>query len=326
MRIALINMGGTITRAGPTPIDVIEYVDAGSTVEGEVIAADLRRLVPEHEIDAWPGRGAVSSALGPSDWLALLTQLRARVDEYDAFIVLHGTSTIEETAYFVSLTWPHAVPVIFVGAQRPYTTVSSDAQLNLVNAVRYAAAPESRELGVVLVMNDEIHAARDVRKVANRRLNAFESPGFGPLGVVDGDRVNVVRRPMKNAPPRFGLLADPVVWPRVDILYSYAGGDGALVDAAVAAGARGLVCAGFAPGLVSPAQEAALVRARAQGIAVVQASRAVRDRVTHRRIFAELGFVASGDLSPQKARILLLLCLSTGIESVDALTEIFDSQ
>jgi L-asparaginase len=161
------------------------------------------------------------------------------------------------------------------------------------------------------VLNDEIHAARDVVKTSTYRLQTFRSTDFGALGHVDGDGVHFYRAPVRTHMPntRFAAL-DLTVLPRVEIIYSYAGADGALIDAAVAAGARGIISAGFAPGSPTPEQRVAFERAAKSGIVVVQCSRAT-GRVAPRRRLRESGIVAGEDFSAQKARILLMLTLST---------------
>ena len=162
------------------------------------------------------------------------------------------------------------------------------------------------------MLNDEIHAARDVVKTSTYRLQTFRSVDYGALGHADGDGVHFYRAPLRRPHARYAVCArsSSSALPRVDIVYSYAGADGALVEAAVAAGARGLVSAGFAPGSPTPAQRAAFERAAQSGIVVVQCSRAT-GRVAPRRRLRESGIVAGEDFSPQKARILLMLMLST---------------
>jgi L-asparaginase len=178
--------------------------------------------------------------------------------------------------------------------------------------LRVAGSQEARGKGVLAVLNDEIHAARDVVKTSTYRLQTFRSFDYGALGHVDGDGVHFYRSPSrKHMPdtPFAGLPLAPL--PRVDIVYSYAGADGALVDAAVTAGTRGIVSAGFAPGSPTPQQRTAFERAAKSGVVVVQCSRAASGRVAPRRRLRESRIVAGEDLSPQKARILLMLALST---------------
>jgi len=201
---------------------------------------------------------------------------------------------------------------VLVGAQRPASALGSDAGMNLVNALRVAGSPEARGKGVLAVLNDEIHAARDVVKTSTYRLQTFRSLDYAALGHVDGDGAHFFRSPSRKHMPDTPFAAlDLDALPRVDIVYSYAGADGALVEAAVAAGARGIVSAGFAPGSPTPQQRTAFERAVKSGVIIVQCSRAASGRVAPRRRLRESGIVAGEDLSPQKARILLMLMLTT---------------
>jgi L-asparaginase len=183
--------------------------------------------------------------------------------------------------------------------------------MNLVNAIRVAASPDSRGMGVLVVLNDEIHAAREVTKTSTLRLQTFRTPDFGVLGHADGDAVAYYRRPIRrHAPDTEFTVAAMATLPRVDIAYSYAGADGVAVRAFVAAGARGIIAAGFAPGFCPPAEIEALTAAAAQGVAVVQCTRAGSGRTFRGTKLREAGFLIADNLNPQKARILLALALT----------------
>src|SRR5215472_12843911 len=197
--------------------------------------------------------------------------------------------------------------------------------MNLVNALQVAGSPEARGKGVLAVLNGEIHSARDVVKTSTYRLQTFRSLDFGALGHVDGDGVHFYRAAISARMPDTPFAALELgELPRVDIVYSYAGADGALVDAAVAAGARGIVSAGFAPGSPTPQQRTAFERAAKSGVVIVQCSRAARGRVAPRRRLRESGIVAGEDLSSQKARILLMLALTTTTD-IPAIQEMFST-
>jgi L-asparaginase len=261
-----------------------------------------------------------STEIGPADWLelrALIHNIAGDEPATAGFVITHGTATLEETAFFLNLTLGVSQPVVLVGAQRPASALGTDAGMNLVNALRLAGSREAHGKGVLVLLNDEISAARDVVKTSTYRLQTFRSLDFGALGHVDGDGVHFHRAPLGSHMPdgpfaRRELMAP---MPRVDIIYSYAGADGALIDAAVAAGAQGLVSAGFAPGSPTPDQRAAFGRAINDRVIVVQCSRGASGRVAPRRRLREEGIVAGGDLSPQKARILLMLALTTTTET-----------
>ncbi len=204
--------------------------------------------------------------------------------------------------------------MVLVGAQRPASALGTDAGTNLVNALQVAGCTEARGMGVLVVLNNEIHPARDVVKTSTYRVQTFRSIDYGALGHVDGDGPHFYRAPLKaHMPDTPFAAAEIATLPRVDIIYSYAGADGDLVEAAVNAGARGLISAGFAPGTPSPAQQAAfleVLEAAKSGIVVVQCSRAT-GRIAPRRRLRDTGIVAGEDLSPQKSRILLALMLLT---------------
>jgi L-asparaginase len=327
-RIAVIGTGGTISSIGASSLDVLDYPDFGQKLSCEAL---LDRF-PETRLVADPVavtfRQVGSTEIGPREWVELRTLIHriARDDPALAgFVIPHGTATLEETGFFLNLTLATAQPVVLVGAQRPASALGSDAGMNLVNALRVAGSPEARGKGVLAVLNDEIHAARDVVKTSTYRVQTFRSLDFGALGHVDGDGVHFYRAPLRAHMPdtRFAAL-DLTALPRVDIVYSYAGADGALVDAAVAAGARGIVSAGFAPGSPTPEQRVALERAAKSGVVIVQCSRAASGRVAPRRRLRESGIVAGEDLSPQKARILLMLALST-TTAIPAIQEAFSA-
>ena len=183
---------------------------------------------------------------------AVLGSLSRDHPDLAGIVIGHGTATLEETAYFLNLTVKVSVPVVVVGAQRPSSALSSDAGMNLVNAIRVAASPEARGMGVLVVLNDEIHAAREVTKTSTLRLQTFRTPDFGVLGHADGDAVAFYRRPIRrHAPDTEFDIAELEAMPRVDISYSYAGGDGVAVRAFVCGGGprdhRRRVRPGFLP-------------------------------------------------------------------------------
>jgi len=312
-RIAVIGTGGTISSLGASSLDILDYPDFGQKLGCEALLARF----PETRLVADPlpitFRQVGSTEIGPNDWIelrALIHRMAREAPTIAGFVIPHGTATIEETAFFLNLTLATSQPVVVVGAQRPASALGTDAGMNLVNALRVAGSADARGRGVLVVLNDEIHAARDVVKTSTYRLQTFRSVDFGALGHADGDGVHFYRAPTRPHMPDTPFAGlELATLPRVEIIYSYAGADGALVDAAVAAGARGIVSAGFAPGSPTPEQRSAFERAAKSGIVVVQCSRA-SGRVAPRRRLRESGIVAGEDFSPQKARILLMLALS----------------
>jgi L-asparaginase len=313
-RIAVIGTGGTISSLGNGSLDVLDYPDFGQKLTSEALLDKFpeTKLVAEAVPVNYKQVG--STALGPEDWLELrrIIHKMAKDDPGIAgFVIPHGTATLEETGFFLNLTLATKQPVVMVGAQRPASALGTDAGTNLVNALQVAGSPEARGIGVLAVLNNEIHPARDVVKTSTYRVQTFRSLDFGALGHVDGDGVHFYRAPLKTHMPDTEFAAcDFTVLPRVDIVLSYAGADAALVEAAIAAGAKGVVNAGFAPGSPTPVQQDALNAAAKAGVVIVQCSRAASGRVAPRRRLRETGIVAGEDFSPQKARILLMLMLT----------------
>lgn len=313
-RVAVIGTGGTIASVGKGPLDILDY------------GANQTMLHVDEIIDRFPDVHQVAEILPvrfeaiPSpnvffpQWKALVTRIDTLVAETQGLagiVITHGTATLEETAYFLNLTLHIDLPVVIVGSQRPASALSTDAGMNLVNAVRTAASANSRGLGVLVLLNDEIHAAREVTKTSTYRLQTFRSPDFGVLGHADGDAVTYYRQPTRRRAPdtEFHITALNAL-PRVDIVYAYTGSDGTAVRAFVEAGAQGIVSAGFAPGFCGPGDLQALADAVQRGIVVVQSTRAGSGRTFRSTRLTQNGFLIADNLNPQKARLLLSLALT----------------
>ncbi|HUB15600.1 MAG TPA: asparaginase [Acetobacteraceae bacterium] len=320
-RVAFIGTGGTIASLGVGPLDLQNYGAAGNVMHAGAILARWPETALVADVVAVPYRNIPSTGISYADWRALVALCDRLVQEQAdlaGIVIGHGTATLEETAYFLNLTLKVPVPVVLVGSQRPSSALSSDAGLNLVNAIRVAASPEARGMGVLVVLNDEIHAAREVTKTATMRLQTFRTPDFGVLGHADGDAVAFYRRPIRRRAPDTEFdTRDLEALPRVDIAYAYTGGDGTAVRAFVAAGARGIVSAGFAPGFSPPGDFAALKEAVGQGVTVVQSTRAGSGRTFRGTRLREAGILIADNLNPQKARLLLSLALTVTQEAAE---------
>ncbi len=320
-RVAFIGTGGTISSLGNGPLDTVNYGAMGNMLQADGILERFPDVQRVAEVVAVPYRNVPSPQIAWAEWrqLVLLCDTVVREDPSIAGIVIgHGTASLEETAYFLSLTLKVPVPVVMVGSQRPASALSTDAGLNLVNAVRVAADEGARGLGAVVVLNDEIQAAREVTKTSTGRMQTFRSPDFGVLGQADGDKVVWYRRPLRRLAPETEFdIRGLEALPRVDIAYSYAGADGTAVRAFTAAGAKGIVVAGFAPGFVTPGDAAALAEARGAGVIVLQSTRSGSGRVFPTTKLAEAGFIPADNLNPQKARILLALALTISSEPAE---------
>jgi L-asparaginase len=313
-KVAFIGTGGTIASVGTGPLDLQNYGATGKVMHADGIIARFPETALVAEVVPVRYRNIPSTAIDFVDWKALVLlceTLATESSDLTGIVIGHGTATLEETAYFLNLTLKIDLPVVLVGAQRPSSALSTDAGLNLVNAIRVAASPEARGIGVLVVVNDEIQAAREVTKTSTLRLHTFRSRDFGVLGHADGDDIAFYRRPIRRSYPdtEFDVRALDAM-PRVDIAYAYAGGDGTAVRAFIAAGAKGIVSAGFAPGFAPPGEFEALKEAVAQGIVVVQCTRAGSGRTFRGSRLANAGFLIADNLIPQKARILLSLALT----------------
>jgi L-asparaginase len=325
-RVAVIGTGGTMSSVGRHSLDLVEYSDFGQVLDADQLLARVPEASEQADVVPVPFRSIPGSSLGPGDWLELndlVHEVAASSPAPGGIVITHGTATLEETAYFLNLTSKADIPVVVVGAQRPISGLSTDAALNLLNAVRVAASPEARGLGVLVLLNDEIHAAREVTKTSTYRLQTFRSPEVGALGFADPDgRVAIYRRPVRrHAPDTSFDVRGGRDLPRVDIAYSYAGADGTAIRAFVEAGARGIVSAGMLPGTATPAEKEAMDEAVRRGVLVVQSSRG-SGRVLERAPDRERGVLQADNLNPQKARILTMLAL-TVTEDRDAIQRFF---
>ncbi|MBI4183738.1 MAG: asparaginase [Proteobacteria bacterium] len=313
-RVALIATGGSIATAGRHSLDLAEYIDFGRKLSAAELLAAFPEVERTAEIAAVDARAIDSKAIGDADWIALagaIEEAAARDPSLAGVVLTHGTATLEETAYFLHLALKVDVPVVVTGAMRPPNGLSTDAGLNLVNAVRVAAAPAARGLGVLVVMNDEVQSAREVVKTMNYRVHTFHTPDLGVLGYADPDgAVEIYRKPVRRHAPGTefdvrGLKALPLV----DIVASYAGADGRAIRALAQSGSRGIVHAGLPPGGATPAERAALEEAARAGVLIVEASLAV-GRVAETAKMREAGFIAADGLSARKARVLAKLALA----------------
>jgi L-asparaginase len=314
---------------------LIQVLTTGGTIAG-VYDASRGGVVPalsgDELLRAVPGIGEVarlrveevanvdSADMTPAIWRVLATRVNAlQADgEIDGVVITHGTDTMEESAWFLDLTVSGSKPVVLVGAQRAANYFDADGPRNLLDAVRVAACEEAIGKGVVVVMNSLILAARDVTKTSTLQRETFQSLEFGPLGTADIDVVRFGRSPM---PRQHIALRDGVALGRVEIVSHYAGADGRLIDALLRDGEPldGLVLAATGLGNANAEMQAAVERAIARGVVVVVSTRVHTGRTM--ALYAgpgksvdlvRAGCILAGDLSPQKARVSLMLALTQG--------------
>ncbi|WP_196592280.1 type II asparaginase [Pectinatus frisingensis] len=246
-------------------------------------------------------------------WLKLADRINELLskDDVDGVVITHGTDTLEETAYFLDLTIKSKKPVVIVGAMRPATAISADGPMNLLNAVRVAASSQAIGKGVLVAMNDEIDAARDVTKTNTLATSTFKAPELGVLGYIeDGTPVFYRETTRRNTINSEFSVEKVTALPYVAIIYGHADGDKALIDAAINAGVKGIIYAGTGNGSVHKADEAELAKATTLGIVVVRSSRVSNGAViAAEQSYTNEHFLNGGTLNPQKARILLQLSL-----------------
>ncbi len=245
-------------------------------------------------------------------WLKLARRANEllALEEVDGLVITHGTDTLEETAYFLNLTVHSKKPVVITGAMRPATAISADGPMNLLNAVRLAACPQAYDRGVLVCLNDQIDSARNVTKAHTTSLDTFRSP-LGPLGYMnDGQPTfyNTVDR--RHAGNTEFDVTNAASLPYVKIIYGHANDDTLFVDAAIQAGAKGIVYAGTGNGSIHKNAEEALARASKAGIVVVRSTHAGSGTVIPaEQSYIDAGFLNGDSLNPQKCRILLQLAL-----------------
>ena len=307
--VYIIATGGTIAGRADSASATVGYKAGELTVE-QLIASvpgldTLANLTGEQlcNID--------SKDMQEDIWLQLARRIEKVTDrdDVDGVVITHGTDTMEETAFFLQLTLQTDKPVVLTGAMRPATAISADGPMNLWQAVRVAADPDAGGRGVLVVMNGQIDAAETVTKGNANALQAFQSPGCGPLGFIVDE--NITWRYCGVTKQHFPTEMLTHL-PKVSIIYGYVGGDdGLFVKAALRDGSKGLVYAACGNGSVPDKLAGLLQDAAASGVPVVIATRCGGGVVVLPEDMTEkAGFIASGLLNPQKAKILLQLALT----------------
>jgi len=325
-RLRLMLAPGTLHSRGRDRMDFTRYGRSGKPrMTGEELLPTLPELAAVAEIEVDAGNPHEVATHEDLRRLAIKIGKILAADDCDGIVFVQGTNSLEETAYFLNLTVHSEKPIVVTGAQRPYTGLSTDGPLNLFNAVRVAVAPETRGMGVVVVMNDEINAAREVTKTNTYRVQTFRSRDTGLLGYADPDRVVYYRAPLRRHTLASEFILQPADrMPAVDVLYVHTGCRAGLAAAALAAGARGLVIAGSGAGSTGnlAAEINAIVEQRSA--VVVMSSRVGEGRVLRENNWSEPGMVAADDLPPHKAALLLSLALLK-TDDPDAIQLLFDT-
>lgn len=324
--VAVLATGGTI--AGAQADATSAGYKAGSFSVNDLLAA-VPQLAGIAEIRAEQVANVGSQNMTHDVWRTLAERVDTLCQDASVagIVITHGTDTLEETAYFLSLVIQHDKPVVLVGAMRPATALGAEGPANLYNAVALARHPDARGRGPLVVMNEDVHYAREIQKIASAGLCAFASPNRGRAGVMHGGAPCFYSRntTTHTTQSEFSLaLLEKAGWPRVDVVYAHANLQADLIDF-LADVADGIVLAGVGDGNATDLGIDSLSRAVTDGTAVVRASRTGSGFVARDVELddASLGFIAAGDLNPQKARILLMLGLSVTRDPA-ALQAIFD--
>src|SRR5246127_1444948 len=329
--ILLLYVGALTSAAADKKLPNIEILATGGTIAGAAASGTQASYTSgavtiDAMLAAVPGikdlaniKGEQISNVGSQDMtLDIMLTLAKRINallaqkDVDGIVVTHGTDTLEETAFFLNLVVKSDKPVIMVGSMRPSTAVSADGPLNLFNAVGVAVDPRSRGRGVLVVMNDWIHGAHSLTKASTTAVQTFMLPLRGLVGISMYGKNDFYNSPSwKHTLNSEFDVSNVTSLPRVDILYAYADMSPDLIDASVANGAKGIVFAGVGNGNMNKASLEAARRAASKGVVVVRSSRVATGSVG-RNVEVnddEMNFVASDELNPQKARILLALAL-----------------
>jgi L-asparaginase len=317
--VVLVATGGTIAMK----IDPVKKAPVPAT-SGEDLVATVPEIAKVARIEVQNLSNVPSDYMDPERWVGLTRAVKdalARA-EVAGVIVSHGTDTLEETGWFLDLAVDTPKPIVLIGAQRNASEPDFDGPRNLLNAARICVSPDARGKGAMIALNGQINAARDVTKGHTSSVETFRSGDFGFLGYADSDRVLFYRTPLRrqHVPlvDKKDAQGKPVPLPRVDVVAMYGGADGALLRAAVAAGARGVVVQALGWGNMNVPMYEAVAETIKKGIPVVIGTRVPTGRVLPVYGFQgggkttkDLGAIFADDLSPQKARILLMLALQT---------------
>lgn len=316
-KIHLLAVGGTIASISPDPLSCTNY---RTVLNGEAVLAVLGRdkLAGIAEVTAEDILRMDSASLTPAHWLTLAKRVSEVLEECDGVVITHGTDTMEETAYFLNLCVNSSKPVILTGSMRPASAVSSDAALNIYNAISGAASGELDNCGVLISMNGLFIAARDARKIHPTRPDAFTPVEMGSIAQITDGTIELYYRPVRKHTAESAFDCRMIeTLPEVRILYAYAGAPADWFDHCIEKNCAGIVIAGVGNGNLSSSWKDQ-VKKYAPQLAIVRCTRA--NGSVNRNGSQEddaLGTVCGGNLSAQKARILLMFALAKGLSSAE---------
>lgn len=310
--IMVLATGGTIAGTGESAVG---SAYAPSKVGIDQIVKNIPGISKLANVKSEQLMQIASQDMSNQSWLIIANRVNELLSQYsvDGVVITHGTDTLEETAYFLNLVVKSRKPVVLVGAMRPATSLSSDGALNLYNAVALASSDLAYNKGVVVMLNDEIHSARDVTKIHTTNVATFKSPNSGSIGSVLYGAVRFYYSPLRahTKATMFDVrkLKD---LPKVEILYAHAGVEPSIVDHFVDLGVQGIILAGVGDGNVNKQTIDKLAAASKKGVIVVRSANLGTGLVEPNVEINddEFGFATADNLSPKKARILLMMALT----------------
>jgi L-asparaginase len=324
-RIQLMMGPGTLPSVGKDRMDMVRYRMSGNPLlTGEQLLASLPEIAEMAHVDVDKGNPWAIATHDDLRKIAARMNEVLQSPESDGAVFVQGTNTIEETAYFLSLAVHSDKPIVVTGAQRPFSALSTDGPINLVDGIRVACSPQSRGMGAVVTFNGEINAARDVTKTNTYHLQTFRTRDLGLIGYADPDKIEYYRTPHRRHTVNSELGVEGVAsMPYVDIAYIHTGTRAGLADAMVARGAKGIVIASVGAGAPGPLDKELLEIIKKRSAVVVVSSRVGEGRIVRNNNWYEPGMVAADTLSPQKAAVLLTLALIKA-QDPDEVQRIFD--
>lgn len=316
--VKILATGGTIAGKGTSSTQMTGYNPGAIGVQ--VLIDAVPELQQYANVSGEQIANIGSFAMNNEVWLTLAKRTNELLasDDVDGIVITHGTDTLEETAYFLNLVVKSDKPVVLIGAMRPATAMSADGPVNILNAVRLAGSKEARGKGVLVALNDQINGARDVTKTNTTHVETFKSWELGVLGYIQNGMPYFYRESTRKHTTQSEFdITGLTQLPYVEIVYAHTNHNRLFVDAAVKAGAKGIVHAGMGHGSMYPVTKEAFIDAQKKGVVVVKSSRVGNGMVTRVAEDDTLRFVAADTLNPQKARILLMLALTKTSDPVE---------
>lgn len=310
--VVILATGGTIAGSASSELDTA-YTSGTITVDAIIAAVPQLKDIANIKGEQVSNIG--SQAMTNEIWLKLSKRVNEllKSKDVDGIVITHGTDTLEATAYFLDLTVKSDKPVVLVGAMRNSSSMSADGPLNIYNAVSVAINKESKAKGVLVAMNDKIHAAREVQKTNTTAVDTFQSPNTGAIGSVFYGNVKYYLAPVRAHTKKSEFDVSKLnELPQVDIIYAHANDNASIIDYLIKNGSKGIISVGMGNGSLYPDSQNLLEEAVSNGIKVVRSSRVGSGEVTlnGETNDEKSGFIVADNLSPAKARVLLMLALT----------------